>query len=350
MFPAFFNPRWVRLIRDTVEEIGADLVLCRDLPLAPTALYVARKQGIPVVLDMAENYPAMIRDLWTTRARGAWDWLVRNPRLVEWVETWTLPRVDHILVVVEESRDRLERQGVPAGRITVVSNTPEKARVDRFSRSRTGPGRAKDGLSLVYLGLMERARGVGTALDALRIARDGGLAATLTLIGEGIHLEDFRAQGKELGLVHEGAVDFTGYLPHDRALEVVARADVGLVPHHANESWNTTIPNKLFDYMAAGLAVVASDTTPVERVLLETGSGRVFRDRDAGHLAKVLEGLAREDVAKQMGEAGRRAIVDRYNWEADTRRLLDALGRVSEPVAGAEDRATGDRAREGADR
>src|SRR4051794_24494648 len=54
-FPAFFNPRWMRAIFRTARATRADMILVRDLPLAPTAIWAARRLGIPVMLDMAEN-------------------------------------------------------------------------------------------------------------------------------------------------------------------------------------------------------------------------------------------------------------------------------------------------------
>src|SRR6476620_1585165 len=58
-FPAFFNPRWISAILGTAKACRAELLMVRDLPLAPTAIAVGRLLRIPVVLDMAENYPAM---------------------------------------------------------------------------------------------------------------------------------------------------------------------------------------------------------------------------------------------------------------------------------------------------
>src|SRR5688572_32489493 len=58
MFPAFFNPRWLSSILSTARASRAEMLLVRDLPLAPTAIWVGRLLRIPVVLDMAENYPA----------------------------------------------------------------------------------------------------------------------------------------------------------------------------------------------------------------------------------------------------------------------------------------------------
>ena len=70
-FPAFFSPRWTGLLAAAVRESDAELVIVRDLPLCPAAIRVARRAGIPVVLDMAENYPAMIKGIWDS-GRQRW--------------------------------------------------------------------------------------------------------------------------------------------------------------------------------------------------------------------------------------------------------------------------------------
>ena len=129
MFPAFFNPRWLHAINETARVSRADLILVRDLPLAPTAIWAGRKLGVPVVLDMAENYPAMLRGRVELGVHGPGDVLLRNAAAAAAVERWVLARIDHVLVVVEESRDRVRALGVPADRVTVVSNTPSLSRL-----------------------------------------------------------------------------------------------------------------------------------------------------------------------------------------------------------------------------
>src|SRR5207248_1533389 len=150
-----------------------------------------------VVIDMAENYPAMIATLWETGRRRAFDVLVRNPAAIARVERWTLPRVSHVLVVVEESRDRLTALGVPAERITLVSNTPPRARADRAEPSRRATGSP---LRLVYLGLLEIHRGVGELLAAAAMLRDRGQPVSVTIIGDGRDDVIFHQQALELGL------------------------------------------------------------------------------------------------------------------------------------------------------
>jgi glycosyltransferase involved in cell wall biosynthesis len=327
-FPAFFNPRWNSLLSDIVRTERPDVIMVRDLPLCPTAIRVARRFGVPVVLDMAENYPAMIDNVWATGRQKPWDVVVRNPRWVAAVESYCIRRVDHILVVVEESAARLVGRGVPRERIDVVSNTPPASRAVR-PRS-TGARRLDARVELVYLGIQEVVRGLLELVEAVRILRDQAVPVRATIVGGGRDADLFRARARELRLTADDIV-FTGHLPgHEAALEAIARADVGVIATHKTAESESTIPNKLFDYMAAGLAVLTSDVTPCARIVRETGAGEVFRAGDAGDLAaaarRVVEDAGRREAA---GEAGRRAIVTRYNWETDSAVLRRVVDRVA---------------------
>ena len=329
MFPAFFNPRWIAAILRTAKASRAEMLLVRDLPLAPTAIWVGRLLKIPVVLDMAENYPAMMRSLWDVGVNRPTDVIVRNPRVVAAIERWVLSRVDHTLVVVDESRDRLRSLGVGSDRITVVSNTPRLSRLDELPPRVHSNG---DQLELIYLGLLEAPRGIGVLIEALAMVRSTGTRARLTVLGDGRerrHLED---RARELGL-DASAVRFMGRVPYTEAVRLLQAADVGVVPHAANESWNTTIPNKLFDYMAGGLAVLTSNAKPTARVVREFGAGVVFQDSDPADCAAAILKLADAEFRARCGAGGRRAVAERFHWELDAARMRAAI----ESVAGGRD-------------
>ena len=323
-FPAFFSPRWLRRLREVCRQVKADVIIARDLPLCPTAIRVGQKLGIPVMLDMAENYPAMMREIWDAGRKKPWDVLVRNPRIVSAVERWCLPRLDSVLVVVKESGDRLQRLGLDASKIAVVSNTPPRARV---SEDWLQKHEQRDRLDIVYLGLLEIPRGVGELLQAAAILRKANVPFRLRIVGDGRDRQLLEAEARELGLTNAN-VEFLGRLEHERALQVVSSAQIGIVPHHADEAWNTTIPNKLFDYMAAGLAVVSSDAIPPARILAETNAGLIFRSGDARSLAQALIKLRNVAIRKRIAAAGRDAVARKYNWENDTATLLSAVDAV----------------------
>jgi glycosyltransferase involved in cell wall biosynthesis len=326
MFPAFFNPRWISLIRRVVATARCDILLCRDLPLAISCIAVGRAHRIPVVLDMAENYPAMIRAMWSARRARPLDVVTRNPLAVKLVERWVLRRVDGILVVVEESAQRLVARGVPSESIALVGNTPPLARLGAEPAQHGDGGRPLD---LVYLGLLEAPRGVGTLLDAVAHLAARRIPVRLTVIGDGRDAPLFHEQAGRLGL-REPVVTFRGRLPNELALQELRKANVGIIPHWKNESWDTTIPNKLFDYMAAGLAVITSDTVPAARIVTTTQSGLCFADRNPVDLAAKIEQLRAAEPRRHMAERGRYAVRTAYHWERDADRMGALLDRVAQ--------------------
>lgn len=329
-FPAFINPFWLWHIGRAASRNQVDLMIVRDLPLAITALASAR--GRPVILDMAENYPAMMEDVWSDGAAKPLDILVRNPAVVRAVERSVVSRVDHIVTVVEESSTRLRALGVPPDRLTVVSNTPP------LTQLTNGPAPDDpDPLRVVYLGLMERHRGVADLLEATRLLTDKGVRLRVDFVGGGRDLPAFRQQAEAVGL-REPVVYFHGQVSHGEALGLMRRSQVGVIPHHPRESWNTTIPNKLFDYMAAGLAVVSSNAIPAERVVRETSTGLIYAGGDASALAGSLLQLTDRSRLDKLRAAGPVAVRTKYNWALDSAKLIrlatDLVERASDTVQG----------------
>ncbi len=321
--PAFFNPRWLRHITSVARQTRAEVVLCRDLPLAVPSILVAKRLDIPVILDMAENYPAMLESRRLSGRSKRWDWIVRNPALARLIEEWALPRVDGVLVVVEEARARLVNMAVPPQRIALVSNTPPLSRLD----SRPAAQFANGLLKAVYLGRVEAQRGIGTLLEAAALLQAEAFPLALTIYGDGVDLPCFQERAKTLAL-EPPTVVFRGRVPNAVALAELTHAHVGIVPHWKDECWDTTLPNKLFDYMAAGLAVVTSDAVPAKRIVEACGCGVVYQNRDAVDLARALRQLRDATARREAANRGRIAIRATYHWERDVDRLLALLATV----------------------
>jgi glycosyltransferase involved in cell wall biosynthesis len=323
---------WFRSIARVVRHSGADLILVRDIPLVLPAAIVARRRRIAVVLDMAENYPAMLDDRLRYTPTGPLGRIVRRPALARLVERAAFRLVDHIVVVVEESRERLLDAGVAPARLTVVSNTP---RLERWN-SRETPRCLRNpstttGTNMIYLGNLDGSRGVDLAIRAVHHLQASNLDVRLVVIGDGPNIDRLRALTVELGITDR--VRITGRLPFSDVQRELDRADVGLIPHYRTEAWNSTIPNKLFDYMMLGLPVIVSDTLPTGRVVRETECGEVFRDRSVEDLARCVAALGHPERRAARGWNGLVAVQKRYNWKYDSRVLVEALEAVARRVA-----------------
>jgi glycosyltransferase involved in cell wall biosynthesis len=300
------------------------VILVRDLPLAPAAIWVGQLLKTPVVLDMAEDYPGLLRALWENRVAKPMDRLVRNPTLASFVERWVLRRIDGVVCVIEESAARVRSLGVAEAKITVVRNTPMTIDLPSNPRSNQDAG---EELLIAYLGLIERHRGVHDLIRAVAECRKRNWPVKLVVVGDGVGLSEIQKLATELGVLGRG-VELLGRLENRRALDVIAKADVGAIPHIPCDAWNSTIPNKLFDYMSLGLPVLASDVPPVQRIVIQEACGVCYRSGDIKDLVSKIDELRSRSARTRMAAAGMAAITERYNWTNDSERLDAALRRV----------------------
>ena len=147
-FPAFFSPWWISAGLSIIRSRNIDLLIVRDLPLCPLALILKKLTGVPVIFDMAEDYPAMIEDTWRFRGPGLMDYLIRNPRFLRVMENYVLSRVDETWVVSAASRARIIAKTRPQAQVRVIGNTPTIDILD------LDPGTDCGSLSVVYTGFI----------------------------------------------------------------------------------------------------------------------------------------------------------------------------------------------------
>lgn len=308
-FPAFFSPWWINAALSVVRQRKIDLIIVRDLPLCPLGLLVRWRTGVPVVFDMAENYPAMIDAMWKYKGPRPVDVVLRNPWLLRRLEKFVLPRVDAVWVVSSASKARIGM--AVKGHVEVVGNTPTMDILD-FDPS---PRESSETLSVVYTGWVDEDRGLGTVIRAVALARDQGERVTFNVVGTGRVLDDLERLSSELRL--EGLVNFLGWRSQDSLREIIQDNDVGIVPHHVTDHTSTTLPNKVFDYMALGKPVIVSNAEALVHLVSEAQCGLVFQDGDPVSLLHCLVQLKSSSLRAQLGQSGRCQIEQRFNWSKD---------------------------------
>jgi glycosyltransferase involved in cell wall biosynthesis len=290
------------------------------LPLCPAAIAVGKKFGKPVILDMAECYSEMLRATWQFENFRLQNIFARNPYLADLIERWSIRRVTQIWAMVEESRDRLMRLGVPPRNVRIVGNTPTPS---RFNPAQKAAGRSDGLLQLVYVGLLNPSRGLDVTLRAVAYANQGGAKVHLTLIGTGKSAANLRDLVRHLDI--EAAVTFKGWMDNKEIPKEIAAADCGIVPHRECSHWHHTIPNKLFDYMAASRPVIVSSARPAARIVREAECGLVYKNDDPADLARQILTLGSPELRHRLGKNGLNAVQTKYRWEKDAAVLLEGL-------------------------
>lgn len=308
-----FNPLWSFWLARDIRHFHLDCLLVRDIPLFLPARRAAGKR-LPVLLDMAENYPAGLR-IW-------------KPGLPAWVyayaarvEKRAVTAADMIITVVEEQARRLARQyALAPDRLAVVENTPEL----QYAAVQSGlpsSRRAENEFLMLFTGVLGRDRGLDTVLHALSRLMETGKPIRLALVGDGAMRMELERLARNLGLLER--VSFIGRVGHEEVYRWIALADLCLVPHTDCEFIATTMPNKIYDYMMLGKPVLCSDSPPLARLVRETGAGLTFVSGSDTDLAEKIRLLTDDRETRfQLGANGRRAVQKRYNWSVDGARFV----------------------------
>ncbi len=323
-FPIFFSPIWLWRINQVVKKHSIDIIIVRDLPMALAGIIVGKFRNLPVVLDMAECYPEMIRLIWKFEPFKIHNILVRNTIIVDFIERLVLRYIDHIFVMIEESKQRLLNKNFPEKKITLVSNTPILKNFRDVEATFPGNLAKQEGkLILLYAGILDFNRGLDTVIESLKEYIKINSDIFLLIIGTGNCEEYLKKMVRKLKL--ESYVGFEGWVDNKIIPEYIASSDVCLVPHHKCSHWDNTIPNKLFDYMATAKPVLISNVIPMQRIVQQTNCGLVYNDYDNKSLVSQLLRLRNSEMRSELGQNGKKAVQEYYNWDTDSSRMLKCL-------------------------
>jgi glycosyltransferase involved in cell wall biosynthesis len=230
-----------------------------------------------------------------------------------------------------EEADRLERETLAAAGLCLPVSSPLAAYASGRGARRVvvtpnavtlsaygvGP-RAADGRPLaVFSGALRPWHGIETIAEAWRLL--GERAPRLRVIGDGPGREAMQAAGAEL----------TGAVPHDRVPGLLCEADIGLAPY-APDAPSYFSPLKLFEYLAAGLAIVAADLPGVTDVV-STGSAVLIAPGDARALAEGVAALAADPARRRRLGAAARALAPAHTWDRRARAILEAVAELAHP-------------------
>lgn len=321
--PAFFNPVWFATIHSVCKKNNIHLIIVRDLPLVVTGVIVGRRLAIPVVFDMAELYSAMWADLNRIGGFRPLNYILKNPLVGRYLERYSINSVDHTFVVIDEAKKALLELGADEKRVSIVSNTPDINEMEKLKMA--GEEKRWEGRTvLFYHGYINVGRGLEAVIRSMPQLIKKFKDLLLVLIGTGEGFEPFKDLCQELNV--EKNIEFVGWLDFHQIPSMINEASICIIPHLATEHKNTTIPNKLFDYMACGKPVVVADAKPLKRIVEEERCGLVFESGSSESFIRIVtQMLQNPSLAQNMGENGYRAVKRRYNWEYDSRVLKHVI-------------------------
>jgi glycosyltransferase involved in cell wall biosynthesis len=323
--PIWFNPLWIYKIWSVTRKKRSSLIIVRDLPLIRSGLIVSKVSDTKLIFDMAEVYPYMYESsalFPDSNFHAVVNKIVKNPTLTRRYEKSVLRKVDHTFVMIEESRNRLiEKKLAHPSKITTVSNTPA---VDKFGGRLAN--HSGERISIVYVGFLTELRGLDILILAIsefiKLGNNSD-AIKLDIIGKGHAKRKLESLVSDLQL--ENSVTIHGWLSKERVEEIMSSANVGALTYRQCKHWAHTIPNKIFDYMLAGLPVLATDIKPIKRIVEETNCGLIATAEDPKDIALKLAKLKSPELRTELGANGHKAVENTYNWQRDAGYMLEAI-------------------------
>ncbi len=312
-------------VRDILEREGPfDLVYERYSLWCTAGMDYARDQGTPGFLEV--NAPLIAE---AAEHRGLVD-----RAGAERVAAQVFGGATALLAVSEEIAAYLRDYPGTDGRIHVIPNgvNPERFAAGGVAARPKSP----DVFTVGFLGTLKAWHGLTVLAEALALLHRRVPAARLLIVGDGPERERLEADLAGRGL--RDAARFTGAVPPEAVPGLLAVMDVAVAPYPLLANFYFS-PMKVYEYMAAGLPVVASRIGQLTTILRHEATGLLCPPGDAVALAAALERLWRDPAARRrLGEAARTQVLRDHTWAAVARRILDLAGRKAVPVLCHEER------------
>lgn len=277
-----------------------DVVLVESHPLfvSLTGWAIHRLRRVPYVLNVS--------DLWPESAIALG--MLKNPaviRFARWMERFAYRHAAHIIAMTEGVRRGVLAVAPDPGRVSLITNAVD---LDRFSPAVDGSAiRAQFGLEdrfvALYAGNLGMAQGLETLLDAAAHLRQSAPDVRVLIVGGGSRAQALRDDAQARALDN---VIFGGVLPHDAMPQVLAAADVCVIPLKRASVFEGARPSKLFETMAAGRPAIVSADGEAADYVTAAGAGLATPAEDAAALADAIRRLqADPDARQRYGQQGR---------------------------------------------
>jgi len=302
-----------RLLLAKAVELDADIYHLHDPELMPLGVKLKRL-GKVVVFDAHEDVPKQLHG----KPYLSKFLKMLLPRALRHFEAWACKRFDAIVTATPSIRDKFLSIN---SRSLDINNFPMLGELDSNSEG------VEKHPQVCYVGGITAIRGIREVVTSMAHVKSG---VRLQLVG---HFSEAALYSAILDSPGWAAVDELGFQNREGVRETMARCIGGLVTFHPLPNHVDAQPNKMFEYMSAGIPVIASDFPLWREIIIGNECGLCVDPMKPGAIAEAIDYLATHpEEVQRMGDNGKMAVQQRYNWNNEEKKLLvlyEELTRVA---------------------
>jgi glycosyltransferase involved in cell wall biosynthesis len=302
-----------RLFRKAI-ALKPDLIHFHDPELIPVGVALAAR-GAKVIYDIHEDVPADILDK-QYLPRQLRPWIAG---IINWLETLSASSFSALIPVTETIAERF---------LPWHHNIVEVCNYPILGELASSSGRKRDRKNaIVYIGGIDEAKGLRQIVRAVSLV-SADLSPILWLAGP------YSSQAFRDELAHIPGwerVEEAGTLNRPALRDLLSTVRAGLVLFQPVPNNVRAQPNKLFEYMSAGLPVIASDFPLWRKIVDRAQCGLLVDPSDPAAIAKAIEYIfTHPEQADEMGQRGLKAVNELYNWNAEKQKLFELYQQILE--------------------
>ncbi len=253
---------------------------------------------------------------------------IHIPFLSEFIERFNLRMADAAFIISNTLKDYYVQRGVPENKMVVIPNGADQERFFPQPRNKKIEKRhqLKGKIVVGWIGTRFGWSGIENLIDMVNTIIQKRNDVTFLFVGGGESEAFFKNQFKDA--VSKSRVLLPGTIPYDDVNDYLSCMDVVLAPYPNLEFWYPSSV-KVFEYMAAGKAVLASQVGQIAEVIQDGHNGRLFNPDSKHELTeKILTLIQDSKLRKSMGREARKAILEHYTWDGHAGRMEEVFNQV----------------------
>lgn len=306
-FYAFFNVRLFFLLLFS----KTDILHSNDLDTLLANYLVSKIKRVPLIYDSHEYFTGVpeiqnrkwVKKVWTT------------------IEKWIFPKLKFVFTVNESIADLYKQQYKV--NVWVMRNIPSMKNI-QLLKSKEELNLPKDRKIIILQGAgINVDRGAEELLEAVSLMNN----CLLVIAGSGDVIEQLKLRSQKEDLSNK--VRFTGKLPYEEMMQYTMLSDVGVTLDKPNNTnYELSLPNKLFDYIKAGIPILSSNLIEIKKVIQTYQIGAIIIDHNPLTIKNGLEEILNDETKRLQYVENSKKASKQLSWENEVLELVQVYDKI----------------------